>query len=172
MHNSTRLRSKLLGIRFISRAASTSGATYLVTVLVSLCLSVHTPGVPTLAGGGGLPTLTRSRRRVPTLAGGYPKVGTLRKVRTGVVPQGRHLPWPRLVPRGCVRKLLPNFWSWKNVLGNLHYQVQKYQNIICLEAVHLGNLYRKRQPVLPGHFSLTETELHQPVYKAIFWYFM
>ena len=36
-----------------------------------------------------------------------------------------------------------------------------------------GNpVYGKKQPVLPRYFSLRETELHQPVYKTIFRYFM
>ena len=60
---------------------------------------------------------------------------------------------------------------WKFTLRSS--EIPKYlQEGICLEAVHLGYLFRKRQPVLPRHFSLTETELHQPVYRAIFWYFM
>ena len=56
---------------------------------------------------------------------------------------------------------------WKFTLRSS--EIPKYlQEGICLEAVHLGYLLRKRQPVLPRHFSLTETELHQPVYRAIF----
>ena len=65
-------------------------------VIVSVCLSVHTPGVPTLARG--VPTLARG---VPTLTGRYlPWLGVPSLTRVYLpwlgVPtfDGGYLPWP------------------------------------------------------------------------------